>query len=331
MPGERYDYPLVTVIMPVRDEAATIARAVTAVLCQDYPSECIEIIVADGDSDDQTVEILRRLQGTKRLTVIGNPERLQAAGLNRALRLASGEIVIRVDGHTVIAPDYVRHSVEILRQTRADGVGGALSPVGITRVGRAIAAASRSPFAVPSVYRIASQPQYSDTAYMGAYWRDVLKRVGGYDETFTANEDYELNYRIRKAGGRIFFSPELRSDYYGQQELPALARQYFRYGFWKPKTLRKHPRSLRARHLAAPAFVAFLAGAWLVPGIWLSGVVTYLLATALFSLRAGRQAGDMAKYYLPIVFVTIHAAWGVGFWVGTLDVLLRRQNRANLS
>lgn len=331
-------YPLVTVVMPVRNEAACVAHALTAILRQAYPPDRIEIIIADGMSEDETIEIVTRVPGAERIQIISNTRQQQASGLNCAIQLARGEIIVRVDGHTVIAPDYVRRCVEALRQTGADGVGGSLNPVGKGRIGCAIAAASKSPFSVPSVYRVSVEPQNTDTVYLGAYSRLVLKRAGGYDETFACNEDYELNYRIRKSGGNIYYSPDIRSDYYGPQTVQALARQYFRYGFWKPRTLLKHPQSLRARHLAAPALVGWLIGGALfftgsyVPlTIWSLGIFAYLVAAIICSFRATRGGRGTSALHVALVFITMHVAWGIGFWVGLAYFMTRGLNRASVS
>lgn len=316
---------LVTVIMPIRNEEEFIARSLGAVLQQDYPAERIEVLIADGMSDDNTLAVIRSLPGAERVRVIANPDRLQAPGMNRAINEARGEIIIRVDGHTVIAPDYVRQCVQALTKTGADNVGGAMDPVGMTPMGKAIAAAGKSPFAVPTAFHVSRTAQYTDTVYMGAWRRDVFERVGLYDETFKINEDYELNYRIRKAGGKIYFTLEIRSEYYGRQTLGALARQYFRYGVGKTRTLRAHPASIKPRQLVAPVFVlGLIAGALLslisplFTLLWLAGIALYGVVDAIFSLRAAPPGEPGTRLRIPVVFLTIHLAWGAGFWVGWL-------------
>lgn len=320
-------FPLASVVIPVRNEAAFIERCLGAILNQDYPAERMEIIVADGMSDDATREIIRKMPGADRVTVIPNPGIVQAVGLNLAIQKATGEFIVRVDGHTVIAPDYVRRCVELLRETGAHNVGGPMDPVGITPMGKATAAAGKSPFGVPTAFHVSEQAQYTDTVYLGAWPRTVLEQVGLFDPTFVINQDYELNYRIRAAGGKIYFSPEIRSQYYGRQTLRALWRQYFRYGQGRVKTLRKHPRSLRIRHLVAPGFVAGLFGGLplvtLIPLLafpWLAGIFAYLALSLFFSMRAKRKAPDVALWRLPVVFATMHIAWGLGFWAAVTGI-----------
>ncbi|MFQ3535128.1 MAG: glycosyltransferase family 2 protein [Aggregatilineales bacterium] len=318
-------YPFITVIMPVYNEEAFIARSLGAVLAQDYPSERYEVIVADGMSQDATRQVIHSLPGAERVRIIDNPQRLQAAGMNIALKHAKGEIIVRVDGHTIIAPDYLRACLRALQSTQAWNVGGGMYPVGETPMGKAIAAAGRSAFAVPTAFHVSEQPAYTDTVYMGAWWRWALERVGGYDSTFAINEDYELNYRLRAAGGKIYFSPEIRSEYHCRQSLPALWRQYYRYGIGRVQTLKKHPKSLRPRQLVAPLFVAgVLGGALIAPFsvplrmAWLLGLALYGAANLFFSWRTARKHGMEHLLRLPLVFLTIHLAWGLGFWRGIL-------------
>ncbi len=331
MPDFAAHQPLVTVVMPVRNEAVWIAHSLNAVLNQEYPSERIEIIIADGMSTDGTVEAIFNVVGAERVQIIRNERRLQAAGLNCAIRQARGEIVIRVDGHTIIAPDYVQRCVDLLQETGADGVGGSLNPVGHTPMGQAIAAASKSRFAIPSIFRVSKKAQYAETVYMGAWRRCIFDRIGLFDERLVVNEDYELNYRIHKVGGSLYYSPELRSEYHGQQRLSELMRRYFQYGYGKPRTLMKHPASLRLRQIAAPSLVGFLVGVPLLAcfcaelgTIWAGGVLTYLIANGLFSLWTAWHNRARVIWLLPLVFVTIHIAWGSGFWLGMLRVLLDR-------
>jgi succinoglycan biosynthesis protein ExoA len=319
------NYPFVTVIMPVYNEEAFIARSLGAVLAQDYPPERFEILVVDGMSQDATRRVVQSLPNAQRVRIIDNPQRLQAAAMNIALPYAKGEVIVRVDGHTIIAPDYLRACVRALQNTGAWNVGGGMHPVGETPMGKAIAAAGRSAFAVPTAFHVSQQPAYTDTVYMGAWWRWALERVGGFDPTFAINEDYELNYRIRAAGGKIYFSPEIRSDYYCRQTLAALWRQYYRYGIGRVQTLRKHPRSLRARQLVAPLFVAgVFGGALIAPfnaalrALWLLGLALYGVGNLFFSWRTARRHGMDHLLRLPLVFLTIHTAWGLGFWRGVL-------------
>jgi succinoglycan biosynthesis protein ExoA len=312
----------VSIILPIRNEEAFIARCLGAILSQDYPPERMEILVADGMSDDRTLDIIRAMPGANRVRVIPNQRRIQAAGLNEMIRQAKGEAIIRVDGHTIIATDYVRQCVLALRETKASNVGGAMDPVGTTWLGKAIAAAGKSAFAVPTAFHVSRKPQITDTVYLGAWPRCVFDKLGGYNEGVGVNEDYELNYRIRASGGLIYFVPSIHSAYYGRQTLGALAKQYFRYGRSKVKTLREHPRSVRLRHLVAPGLVAALIGSLvaslLIPMaliLWLSIISLYAICVVGASVLSASRYGWNLLPLLPVVFLTIHFAWGIGFWV----------------
>jgi len=331
---------VVSIILAVRNEERFIARTLDAVLHQEYPLEAMEILVADGASDDGTTDAIRALDVAGRIRIIPNPRRIQAAGLNLAMQHAHGDIIVRVDGHTVIAPDYVRQCVALLHQTGAWNVGGCMHPIGLTPMGRAIAAAGTTVFAVPSAFHVSSTAQYTDTVYMGAWPRTVLLALGGFDEHLRTNEDYELNYRIRRAGGRIYLSPALRSSYICRQTLPTLARQYLSYGVGKADTMRKYPASLRPRQLVAPAFVAILVSSlafWLISPVTrvllLTALLSYCLLSVAFSLSAvwlRRPAYVLGLLWrLPLIYLTIHLCWGTGFWFGLLSSAVRRRDRAH--
>ncbi len=317
--------PLVTVVMPIRNEASFITRSLGAVLAQDYPPDKIEVLIADGMSDDGTQDIIRAMPGAERVKIFPNPAKRQAEGLNIIIPMARGEIIIRVDGHTIIEPNYVQECVNALNTTGASNVGGAMDPIGITPIGKAIAAAGKSAFSVPTAFHVSDQPQLTDTVYLGAWKRTIFDQVGLYNNATTPNEDYELNYRIRQAGGTIYLTPRIKSQYFGRQSLSALARQYFNYGIGKIQTLRLHPKSLRMRHLVAPAFVAWIVlGAVLallhplILTLWGLGLLAYGVANLFFSIKVVRMAGLALLYYLPFVFLTIHLTWGTGFWYGLI-------------
>lgn len=316
------EQPFISVIIPIRNEAAFIEQSLGAVLSQDYPPEKVEILIADGMSDDGTPAIIQRMPGADRVRIIPNPRRIQSAGLNLLIPEARGEVIVRIDGHTIIEPDYLRQCVETLTATGADNVGGAMDPVGSTPMGQAIAIAGKSPFAVPTAFHTHSTAHDTDTVYLGAWPRRVFDRVGLYNETVGVNEDYELNYRIRASGGRVYFNPAIKSRYYGRQTLQALARQYYRYGISKVKMLQQHPGSVKPRQLAAPALVAWLAAGsvtapfskWLRI-LWLLGLLAYGSVNLLFTVKTILKIGQWSLLWrLPIIFAVIHIAWGAGFW-----------------
>jgi glycosyltransferase involved in cell wall biosynthesis len=321
--------PTVTVIMPVFNEADLIEKSLGAVLTQDYPRELIEILVIDGGSTDKTCEIIRCLiQNHPSAKLLSNPKKIQSAGLNIGIREAQGDIIVRVDGHTIIAPDYVRMCVHHLMHAGADNVGGLMRPAGATYVGKAIALATTTPFGIgDSKFHYLEHEEFVDTVYLGAFWRGLFDQVGLFDETLTRNQDYELNIRIRKAGGKILLSPKIISSYTPRSSLTALWRQYFQYGYWKVRTLHKHPDSLRWRQAVPPLFVlAFLNSLLLSltwkPCRWLFALLagSYLLANSVASTIAAKRSGWRYLPIMPMVFACIHFAWGIGFWWGLIKL-----------
>lgn len=321
--------PLVTVIMPIRNEARFIARSLGAVLVQDYPAECLEVLVVDGSSTDATRTIVTGLQATHPyLRLLDNPPGIVSSGLNRGLAVARGRIIVRVDGHTEIAPDYVRQCVTELRRTGADNVGGKMAAQGLGTFGAAVALATSSPFGVGNArFHYSNDEEFVDTVYMGAWPREVFRRIGLFDEELVRNQDDEFNYRLLDHGGRILLSPRIRSFYINRGSPRTLALQYFQYGYWKVRVMQKHPRQMRLRQFAPPALVAaLLGGALLAPWqrvlrrAWAALILFYLLATlgaaGWVAYRAGARAAFHVLPVLPAVFVTLHLSYGLGFLVG---------------
>jgi glycosyltransferase involved in cell wall biosynthesis len=320
--------PLVTVIVPALDEERSIAECLEAIRAQDWPAGSLEVLVALGPSADRTPEIVARCAaGDPRVRVLDNPGGRVARALNLGIAAARGEIVVRIDAHTIPAPDYVRRSIESLQATGADVVGGRMEGRGSTRVGRAMALAMRHAFGVGTArFRFARGREEVDTVYLGAFPRTLFDRLGGYNEALVRNQDYELAWRVRRAGGRIVVDPAIRSTYVTRSTLGAIFRQYHDYGYWKLRMLRLHPRSLRPRQLVAPLWVAALAGsaglalaaalgrapaaaALLLPGL----AALYTAAAVGVALVLGRRAGTAVTLALPLVFATLHFAWGSGF------------------
>jgi glycosyltransferase involved in cell wall biosynthesis len=325
--------PFVSVIIPMRNERQHIERCLASVINQDHPLDRMEILVIDGDSDDGCQQLV--LDFTLRhpaapIRLLSNPKRIIPAGLNVGIRAARGDVVVRVDAHTTLAPDYVSACVRCLAHSGADNVGGLMSPRGTTFVGRGIALAITSQFGMgDSKFHYARREQYVDTVYLGAYWRKTFDTIGLYDETLHINEDYELNYRLRKAGGKILLNPAVKSIYTPRSSLSALWRQYFQYGRWKVSMLQKHPTSLRWRQALPPLFVGVFLGSLLLgflwpPVRWLFALVAgcYLLANLAASTIAARRGGWHYLPLLPVVFAAIHFAWGLGFLAGMARILI---------
>jgi len=318
--------PFVTLVMPVRNEGVFIERSLASVLAQDYPPHLTEIIVVDGMSDDNTRDVISSVRERHQsLKMIDNPGRIVPTGLNAALGKAKGEIVIRVDGHCEIAPDYVSRCVQHLIHDGVDGVGGPIETIGETLCARAIALAMARPFGVGgSAFRtVKDRAFFADTIPFAAYTRQAIERAGFFDEELVRNQDDEYNYRLRKLGGRLLLSPDLRSRYYSRSSLTSLWRQHFQYGYWKVRVMQKHPRQGSPRQLVPPLFVgALLALLLIMPfssvGKWIFGLTagSYTLASLVASISATRNANWRLLPLLPATFATLHLAYGFGFLVG---------------
>ena len=331
VPGE----PYVTVMMPIRNEADTLDRTLEAVLSQDYPAGRMEIIVADGMSNDGTREILRVIQQRDpRVRMVDNPGLIVPTGLNRAVREAKGEILVRVDGHTIIDRDYVRACVEALKESGADNVGGPMIAEGRGCFGRAVARATSSPFGVGGArFHYSTREEWADTVYMGAWWRATFDRIGVFDEGMVRNQDDEFNYRLLEHGGRILLTPRIRSRYTVRGTPGALWRQYFQYGYWKVRVMLKHPRQMRLRHFIPALLVATLLGSLLGSAFerrsLLAGAAAaalYVTANILVSARQGMREGLRDIPCLCLAYAILHLSYGLGFLKG-LAVLARRGER----
>jgi succinoglycan biosynthesis protein ExoA len=325
--------PRVSVIIPCRNEERTIGLVLDALDRQTYPRKRMDIIIADGQSADGTRGRIREFAAAhpdRTVRLIDNPGRTAPAGLNAGLRASAGDIVVRMDAHAVPDPDYVEQCVRALGESQCEAVGGQweILPGAPGPVGRAIAAAAASPFGAGGVrYRTGGHPGEVDTVPFGAFRRSVFDRVGLFNEQVPVNEDYEFFYRVRAAGGRVYFTPAIRTRYIARAGLRALAAQYYSYGHQKAVMLSFHPRSVRIRQLIPAAFAAFLAaglaGAFLARplAIMLGAVLlVYGILGAVFSLREAASRKDPAIFMLlPVVFLAIHVAWGIGFWSGVIQ------------
>ena len=319
--GAETELPTLSVVIPVRNEAPHLERAVATVLAQDYPQP-FEVVLAVGPSDDGTEKIAAALAAEDaRVRVVDNPKGIIPAALNAAIAASTGDVVARVDGHCELSPGYLRRAVAVLMATGAANVGGVQEAFGSTPFQRAVAAGMTSRFGVGNArFHYGGTAGPVDTAYLGVFRRDALLAAGGYDEALLRNEDYDLNWRLREMGGTVWFDPELRVRYWPRASFIELARQYFAYGQWKREMVRRHPRSLRWRQVVPPVAVVANAAAILV-GVTrdrraLAVPISYAVGTIAAALVAGRGEERDVTARLPLVFATMHHCWGVGFLVG---------------
>jgi glycosyltransferase involved in cell wall biosynthesis len=326
--------PFVTVIVPVRNEEGYIGRCLQALAAQDYARDRFEVFVLDGGSTDATESETQHSADAAGLTVFfaSNPRKTAASGFNLGLTLAHGEIIVKVDGHTRVAPDFLSASVRALQTSGADGVGGPIETRGHGPVGRAIALAMSSRFGVgDTAFRDeGAGEQWTDSVPYGAYRREVFERIGGLAEDIDRGEDDEFNYRLRAAGGRILLSPSIRSTYYCRTDFEALARQYWGYGLAKARVLQRHPGRLQARHLVPSALVATLAGGTLLgaldrrfAGLAIMAGGAYAAAAWLAALKTARSDRREARN-VAIAYACMHLPAGAGMLLGLARGLLAR-------
>lgn len=322
----------VSIIIPCYNEQATIRLLLDAIYHQTYPRSDMEVIIADGFSTDQTRQEIAKFQHAYpalAVRIVDNHKRTIPSGLNRALEASRGDIIIRLDAHSTPALTYVERCVAGLQAGLGENVGGVwdIQPGSHRWISVVIAAAAAHPLGVgDALYRLNSQPGEVDTVPFGAYRRETFERVGRWDENLLTNEDYELNTRIRQSGGKIWLDPAIRSIYFARPTLSALARQYWRYGFWKWRMLRRYPKTLRPRQALPPLFVLSLIilavlsffctqAAWVL----LLEICLYLAILIAGSISTARQRGDWRLAFgVPLAIATMHISWGSGFLASML-------------
>lgn len=317
----------VSVIIPARNAADGLRCALPAILAQKYAGS-IEIVVADGSDTEETNELIRQYFPT--VQIVPNPGRTISTGINRALTRSTGEIVVRCDAYAVLPPHYVQRAVETLIRTGAHNVGGRQRTVGHTFIERAAAVGQSIPLGVGDAhYRLGGAEGPTDTVYLGVFRRHVLEAIGRFDSTLLRNEDYALNWQIRKTGGVVWYDPALVVTYRPRGSFRALARQYFDYGRWKCMVVWRYPRSIRVRQVVAPLLLLGLAasavGAWINMSLGASVLpLVYLLLLLGEAVRVGVRRREPAAVLLPLVLIVMHLSWGVGFFCPPLATRKKR-------
>ena len=321
-------WPPVSVVMPVLNEERHLEEAVGRVLEQDYPGE-LEVVLAIGPSKDRTQEIADKLADRDpRISIVPNPTGKTPAALNVGIAHAKHDILVRVDGHGALTDGYITRAVEVLEESGADNVGGVMAAEGRTPTEMAVACAYRSRLGLgASTFHQGGTAGPADTVYLGVFRRAALERVGGFDETMHRAQDWELNYRIRKTGGLIWFSPDLSVTYRPRSSLSAVAKQFFHTGQWRREVIRRHPETASKRYLAPPVAVIGLAVGTILGIIGLATGISWLdigflapLGYALLlifgSAMEGRYLPWKALFWMPLVCATMHVSWGLGFLIG---------------
>jgi glycosyltransferase involved in cell wall biosynthesis len=326
----RLNQPEVTLILPVRNEEKTIKEALNSVIQQDYPLERMKILVVDGMSTDQTRPVIQtwlKKYPEINLNILDNPQQIVPTGLNIGIREASGDFIIRVDGHCRLPTHYVSTLVSHLQEGEVQNVGGQQHPVGDTYFEKAVALATSSPYFIGNSYfRYAEESRLVDTVFLGAYPREVFDQIGLFDETLVRHQDYDFNLRLRNAGGKILYLASIQVDYRPRSNLHSFFMQYFQYGVWKVRVMQKSERAFQLRHFPPTLLVLgmVLGGglSLLIPwlrALYLLGMGTYLSLAVGSSLLVSLREEEW-KYLpvLPILFACIHIGWGSGFWWGVM-------------
>ena len=306
----------ISVILPVLNEEKYLADAVNAILAQQYDGK-IEVILAIGPSQDRTLEIAQQLHtNDPRVVIVDNPSGRTAAGLNLAIASSQYSVIVRVDGHSNIPNNYCNLVSEILESTGAVNVGGVMAAEGQSLFERSVARAMRSPLGVgASRFHTGGGAGEVDTVYLGAFRKEALLAVGGFDERFTRAQDWELNFRLRQAGGVVYFDPRLVVTYRPRSTIKALAKQYFEYGRWRRVVSRRHQGTINYRYLAPP-FTVVATTLSLIFGLLISPVLfipalTYAVFILIASGIIGKSMGEILC--LPTILLTMHISWGLGF------------------
>ncbi|MHC4069708.1 MAG: glycosyltransferase family 2 protein [Planctomycetota bacterium] len=328
------DSPFVTIIMPIRNEVEFIERAVRSLLNNNYPTDGMEILVVDGISDDGTRDIIKHLAAEdSRVRLLDNPHRIVPHAMNKGINESRGDIIIRVDGHAAVAPDFVSQSVQVLKEhPDVWCAGGVMETVGTTYWGRVIAAAMGSPFGVGTGnFRLGNVEGYVDAVIFGAHWRWVFGKVGMFDEELVRNQDDEFIQRMVEAGAKQYMSPKIRSTYFSRSNWRKLMHQYFQYGFWRIRTIQKRKKPARLRQLIPLIFVLgwiiLVLGACLWwPLLWPLACYAglYLMLLTMGMVHAGRKASYKEALLVPFIFVIMHFAYGLGSLVGIWSWVILR-------
>ena len=323
-------YPGVSVVMPVRNEERHLAASVAGVLGQAYEGD-LELILVIAPSQDRTREVADRLAATDpRIRLIDNPPGFTPHALNRGIEAAAHDIVVRVDAHGELCPGYIAMAVDLLEESGAANVGGRMDARGRTALEQTIAAAynSRLGLGGGGFHLAGTRAGPAQTVFLGVFRKEVLRAVGGFDEGMLRAQDWELNYRLRKAGYLVYYSPSLQVTYRPRSSVTALARQFFRTGQWRREVIRRYPETASPRYLAAPATV-LAVGAGTVAGV--AGIASgrrlpllgLLAPVGYGAVIAGgsafRSLPLQVRVRMPLVLAVMHLSWGLVFLVGLRD------------
>ena len=325
----------VSVILPVLNEEKYIEACIQSLLSQDYPRESMEWIFVDGGSSDRTIEIIQKYQNDHSglIRILDNPRRTQACAMNVGIAEAKGQFVIRMDAHSAYAADYITQCIRLLETGKYDNVGGIACTEARTEYGRVIAKMVSSRFGVGnSQFRTGTEAGPADTVPFGAFRKDLFDRIGGFDERLDRNEDNEINYRIRKNGGVVYLSPDIRFTYYPRETFGGICNMAFQNGKWSVIASRMCPGSMRLRHWIPFLFVLSLILlpilSLLIPAFkWVLRLecAAYLLLDIVFAAKAASNAYEF--FNLLYLFPAFHITYGIGSIAGVFHLVKGKDRR----
>lgn len=309
--------------MPVRNEQAHLVAAVESIMSQNYPGT-LEILLAVGPSVDETDRVAKELAAKhSSIKLIENPKGLTTAGLNLAIAQSTSDVIIRVDAHSELSPGYISRGVELLEETGAVLVGGVMSAVGKTPLQKAVAFGYGSRFGLGGgSYHVGGKAGEAESAYLGIFEATALKAVGGYDEKIIRGEDWDLSQRLKAAGGKVWFSPELVVKYWPRSNIKALAWQFYSTGVWRGELTRRAPGKASIRYFIPPAALLLMADLVILAMVQAIPQQALILPIALYLLVLSFASGTAKSLDLAdrlAVFVALpvmHLSWASGFWIG---------------
>jgi cellulose synthase/poly-beta-1,6-N-acetylglucosamine synthase-like glycosyltransferase len=325
----------VSIIIPCRNEKKYISKCIDSFLKQSYPRELIQIVVADGMSNDGTRDILQDYcDKYSNVKLIDNKGLSAPKGMNLGIKSSNSDIIIIFGAHAYAHEDFVSNNVKYLENEEIGCAGGPIETINDSDLGRAISLAMSSPFGVGNaLFRYAQKETYVDTVAFGAYRKEVLDKIGYFDEELVRNQDDELNYRVIKNGYKIILSPSIKSTYYGRGSYSKLWKQYYQYGFWKVRVMQKHGKPASIRHLVPAAFVltnvfGLILGLLFKPilYLWVCEIAAYALMNILFSFKLSSKSLKIIGLLIP-VFPILHLSYGLGFINGLFAFYVFKSNK----
>lgn len=330
------ELPYISVILVTYNEQQYIENALLSLIEQTYPMDRYEILIVDGKSTDNTLSLVQNMKNKNTqidIKIIDNPKRILAAGWNIGIKAAKGEYVVRIDAHAEAKNNFIEKNVEtIIRVPEAVCVGGKLITKSMTGGNEAVSKVLSSPFGVGnSSFRVSDKEGFADTAVYGLYRKEIFKEVGYFDEFFVRNQDIELHSRIRAAGGKFYFNPDIECIYYSRNTVKKMVKQALGNGKWNMILIRTHKAALSIRHLVPFVFVVFLVfstiGGIFYKKIWLLEaliVLTHLLLGVIASIKKTKKITEIIT--MPMIFFALHISYGIGYFSG-LRTTLKGENK----